>query len=290
MKNPGFERFVEFPNPQGKTLRGMLHLPSAALKLPSPAVVLFHGFTGNRMESHWMFVKCSRALEQAGVASLRFDFYGSGESDGEFREMTLRGEIADGRTAVAFLREQKGIDPERVGLLGLSLGGAVAAALAASVKAKALVLWSAVAHTARLRELIKESTKRIPGKSGAVEFDAREISPRLIEDILKVEPIRHLARYKGPTLIIHPEKDEHVPVSHAHDFFHAAGADAKELAIIAGADHVYTSIRWEQEVIARTVQWFGHHLLSRPKMSWRHAYKNRLCYHKDSVTGNPFDA
>ena len=153
----------------------MLHLPAAALKRPAPGVVLFHGFTGNRMESHWMFVKCSRALAQAGVASLRFDFYGSGESDGEFREMSLRGEIADGRAAVAFLRGQTGIDPERVGLLGLSLGGAVAAALAPSVQAKAVVLWSAVAHTARLRELVKQSAKKIPGKPGAMEFDAREI-------------------------------------------------------------------------------------------------------------------
>ncbi|MGD1102823.1 MAG: alpha/beta fold hydrolase [Terriglobia bacterium] len=260
MKNPGIERFVEFPNPAGKMLRGMLHLPAAALEWPAPGVVLLHGFTGNRMESHWMFVKCSRALAQAGFASLRFDFYGSGESDGEFREMTLRGEIADGRAAVAFLRAQTGIDPERVGLLGLSLGGAVAAALALSVQAKAVVLWSAVAHTARLRELFKQSAKKIPGKPGAVEFDACEISSRLIEDVLKVEPIRHLARYKGPTLIVHPEKDEAIPVSHARDFFQAAGADVKELAIIAGADHVYTSIPWEQEVIFRSVQWFGRHL------------------------------
>ena len=260
MKNPGMERFVEFPNPTGKTLRGMLHMPAPALKRPAPGVVLFHGFTGSRTESHWLFVKCSRALAQAGVASLRFDFQGSGESDGEFREMTLRGEIADGRAAVAFLRAQTGIDPERVGLLGLSLGGAVAAALASSVKAKALVLWSALAHTARLRDLIKKAARKIPGKPGGVEFDAREINPRLTEDILKVEPIRHLARYKGPTLIIHPEKDEAVPVSHARDFFQAAGADTKELVIIAGADHVYTSIPWEQEVIVRTVQWLGGHL------------------------------
>jgi len=260
VKNAVIERFVDFPNSAGKTLRGMLHLPATALKRPAPGVVLFHGFTGNRMESHWMFVKCSRALAQAGVASLRFDFYGSGESDGEFREMTLSGEIADGRAAVAFLRAQTGIDPERVGLLGLSLGGAVAAALAPSVQAKVVVLWSAVAHTARLRQLVKHSAKKIPGKPGAVEFDAREINPRLEEDVLKVEPIRHLARYKGPTLIVHPEKDEAIPVSHARDYFQAAGADAKELAIIAGADHVYTSIPWEQEVIVRAVQWFGRHL------------------------------
>jgi dipeptidyl aminopeptidase/acylaminoacyl peptidase len=238
----------------------MLHLPAAAVKQPAGGVVLFHGFTGNRMEAHWIFVKCSRALAQAGIASLRFDFYGSGESDGEFREMSLRGEIADGRAAVAFLRGQPGIDPERVGLLGLSLGGAVAAALAPSVQAKVVVLWSTVAHTARLRELVRKSAKKIPGKPGAVEFDAREISPRLVEDVLKVEPIRHLARFKGPTLIVHPEKDEAIPISHARDFLRAAGADAKELVIIAGADHVYTSIPWEQEVIVRTVHWFGRHL------------------------------
>jgi hypothetical protein len=260
VENTGTERFVEFPNPAGKTLRGMLHLPAGALERPAPGVVLFHGFTGNRMESHWMFVKCSRALARAGVASLRFDFYGSGESDGEFREATLRGEIADGRAAVALLRGQTGIDPERVGLLGLSLGGTVAATLAPSVKAKAVVLWSALAHTTRLRELVKQAARKIPGKPAATEFDAREIGPRFIEDMLKIEPIRHLARYKGPTLIIHPEKDEAVPVSHARDFFQAVRAGAKELAIIDGADHVFTSIPWEREVIARTVLWFGQHL------------------------------
>ena len=107
MKNSSIESFVEFPNRAGKTLRGMMHRPAGARHRRVPAVTMFHGFTGNRMESHWIFVKCSRALAQAGIASLRFDFYGSGESAGDFREVTLRGEIADGRAAVAFLRRQK---------------------------------------------------------------------------------------------------------------------------------------------------------------------------------------
>jgi len=260
VKSPTIERFVEFPNRTGRTLRGMLHLPAASVAKPLPAVVFFHGFTGNRMEAHWIFVKCSRALAKAGLASLRFDFYGSGESDGDFREVTLSGEIADGRAAVAFLRAQTGIDPERIGLLGLSLGGAVAATLAPGVHAKAVVLWSALAHTARLRELAKQSARKIPGKPGATEYDAREISPRFIEDLLKVEPIRHLARFKGPTLIIHPEKDGAIPVSHAQAFFRAARSETKELGIIAGADHVFSSVPWEHEVIVRTLEWFEHHL------------------------------
>lgn len=258
MKNAGIERLTEFPNRMGKTLRGMFHLPRA--KGLVPAVVFFHGFTGNRLESHSMFVKCSRALAQAGFASLRFDFHGCGESDGEFRDMSLRGEIADGRAAVAYVREQQGIDPKRLGLVGFCLGGAVGAALALSVEAKAVVLWNAIAHTAQLRDLIQHSSRKVMGKPGASEFGAREFSPRLAEDVLKVEPTRHLKRFRGATLILHAEKDERVPVSHARDFYHAAGADAKEISIIGAADHFLTSTNWEQEVITRTAQWFVRHL------------------------------
>src|SRR2546426_5960176 len=69
----------------------MIHRPERArARRGGPGVVLFHGFTGDRMESHWLFVKCSRALALAGIASLRFDFYGSGESEGEFSEDVAR--------------------------------------------------------------------------------------------------------------------------------------------------------------------------------------------------------
>ncbi len=262
------ETLVEFQNRQRKWLRGMIHHPAggrsrrkAARRVPG--VVLFHGFTGDRMESHWMFVKCSRALAEAGIASLRFDFYGSGESEGDFREVTLRGEIADARSAVDFFQGQKGIDPRCVGLLGLSLGGLIAATLAPRVRPRALVVWSALAHTAHLRTLAEASVKPIPGKKGRFEYDAREISPHFLEDALAVEPLQSVASFKGPTLIIHPEKDAHVPYSHAEDYYRAAGGATKELVIIPGADHVYTSIAWEREVIARSVGWFRTYLIER---------------------------
>jgi fermentation-respiration switch protein FrsA (DUF1100 family) len=255
------ENLVELRNRKGKRLRGMIHRPAATKSRDRvPGVVLYHGFTGDRMESHWIFIKCARALARNGIASLRFDFYGSGESEGEFREVTLKTEIADAEDAVKFLRRQEGIDPTRAGLCGLSLGGLVAASVAHRVRAKALVLWSAVAHPALLRSLRGTLAKPIPGSGGAVEYDAREISPRFLKSLAGIDPLGALARYRQPTLIIHPEKDESVPASHADDFFLAAGAPRKEIIIVPGADHTFSSIAWEREVIERTVAWFGRNL------------------------------
>ncbi|MGE5326428.1 MAG: alpha/beta hydrolase, partial [Deltaproteobacteria bacterium] len=169
---------VKFRNRSRKVLRGMIHNPQTA-RGRVPGVVFFHGFTGDRMESHWMFVKCARALADAGIASLRFDFYGSGESDGTFREVTLLGEVSDARAAVSFFRRQKCIDAGRVGLCGLSMGGAVAATVAAWARARALVLWSALAHPKGLRRLGEVNTLPLP--NGAREYNAHEISKSFLE-------------------------------------------------------------------------------------------------------------
>jgi len=254
------EKLVEFRNRRGKWLRGMMHLPAGARARRAPGVVFFHGFTGDRMESHWMFIKCARALARAGVASLRFDFYGSGESDGEFRAATLASEIADAQDAVAFFRRQKGIDRARVGLCGLSLGGCITACIAQRVEAKAVVTWSAVAHPAILQEIMRSVLQPVSGSRHLVEYDAREISLRFISSAPRYKPVNLLSAFRGPTLIIHPGEDAHVPLSHAEDLYQAAGAKIKQKVIIPRADHTFTSLAWEREVITRTVAWFRAHL------------------------------
>jgi uncharacterized protein len=254
------ETLVEFPNARGKLLRGMLHHP-AGTRGRGPGVVFFHGFTGDRMESHWIFIKCARALASEGIASLRFDFFGSGESEGSFHEATLQTEIADARAAVRFMQRQKGIDPARLGLCGLSLGGCVAACVASTAKAKALVLWSAVAHPAILQTLSKELGTPSSNNANDFEYDAREISARFLKDAARVDPLSAIRRFASPTLIIHPGKDETVPQSHAADFLEASRAGIKEKVIVPGADHTFTSIAWESAVIGLSVEWFRRHLM-----------------------------
>jgi len=255
------EEHIQFRNPAKKWLRGMMARPRQAPSGGAPGVVFLHGFTADRMESHWIFVKCARALARAGIASLRFDFYGSGESDGEFCQATLQGEISDALAAVSFLRRAKAMDPERIGVLGLSLGGAIAATIASRVKAEALVLWAALAHPAHLRVLAERSTRAIAAPDGPREYGAHEISPRFLDGLEKVDPLQSISHFTKPVLIIHPEKDAYLPLSHPEDFFRAAGAAIKEKIIIPGADHTFTSVAWERRVIEHTVQWFAQHLV-----------------------------
>jgi uncharacterized protein len=254
------ERLIEFSNRAGRRLRGMLHHPDPRETDPPPGVVFFHGFTGDRMESHWLFVKCSRALERTGIASLRFDFFGSGESEGEFHDASVETEIADAEDAVDWMRREDGIDSSRTGLLGLSLGGAVAALIAERVQARVLVLWAAVARLAHLRHLADRYSRPLADSNETREYAGHRVSHRFLEAVDRYDPLTAIACFSGPTLIIHPERDEYLPLSHPEDYYRASGASVKDKIIIPDADHTFTSVAWERRVIESSVKWFQTNL------------------------------
>jgi dienelactone hydrolase len=137
----------------GMTMRGMFHRPDGPIG-KVPAVAIFHGFTGNKMEPHFIFVKLSRALAEAGIASVRFDFLHSGESDGDFEHMKLSGEVQDGLAVLDYLRAREDVDADRIGILGLSMGGVVASRVAAARpgQVKSLCLWAPAGSISRFAD------------------------------------------------------------------------------------------------------------------------------------------
>ncbi|NMA72022.1 MAG: alpha/beta fold hydrolase, partial [Firmicutes bacterium] len=123
----GMETWVELSN-YGETIRGTLHRPVGAG--PHPAVLFLHGLGGNRIEANRLFVRAARILAKQGIAALRIDFRGAGESDGEAEARSVSGHLSDALTAYHFLAEDAQLDRHRLAVLGFSLGGAVAALLA----------------------------------------------------------------------------------------------------------------------------------------------------------------
>lgn len=129
---------VNFRNRAGHTLRGIVTLPDG--DGPFPFVVHLHGFAGSCGGYKGMYVHLSRALAEQGIGSARFDFYGNGESDGEFSNMSFDGLYTDAADMVAWAKEQAYVDADKVFLSGQSMGGYIAASVAPTIQPYGLVL------------------------------------------------------------------------------------------------------------------------------------------------------
>jgi len=226
----------------GEQLCGMLHLPA---RIPAPGIIMCHGFTGHKAETHRLFVKAARDLASHGLVALRFDFRGSGDSGGDFREMTVSREIEDAGAALDYLVSRTEVKADRVGVLGLSLGGCVAACLAGrDARVKALVLWAAVAHPARVADRLLPEF----GDSAVLDMQGWGLGRGFIEDIASIQPLKELASYAGPSLVVHGSNDETVPPSDALDYRVALGGRCRS-HLVQGADHVFSTLGYEAEAI-----------------------------------------
>lgn len=255
-------KFVEFTGPRG-TLRGALHLPDG--DGPVPGVVMLHGFGAQRMEWNCLFVAMARKLEAAGIAALRFDFHGSGESDGDFIEMTLSGERADALAALDWFKAQRGINGDRVGLMGMSMGGLLTAlTLGSRSDVLAAALWAPAGRMIeRWNDRLDDAQQRSLRERGWVDLEGRRLSRDFLDDLAKHKPYDEVIRYAGPVLVIHGTEDQTVPLSEGQGYVRALetrGGAVTEHLWVEGADHPWPQWKHRQLIFDRTVDWFRRHL------------------------------
>jgi pimeloyl-ACP methyl ester carboxylesterase len=228
---------------EGESVFGVLHLPET---LPAPGVIMCHGFTGHKAETHRLFVNAARDFCAHGLAVLRFDFRGSGDSSGEFEDMTISREIEDAAAALDFLTARPEVDGKRVGALGLSMGGCVAACLSGrSEQVRSLVLWSALAHPERIFDRMFPQF----GDKPKLEMNGWGLGRAFMQDARTLRPLDCVKKFMGPSLVIHGTEDASVPPSDASDYRIALGGRST-LRYIQGSDHTFSSFAWKAEAIA----------------------------------------
>lgn len=234
-------------------LRGTVHLPPG--KGPFPAVALFHGFTGQRMEPHFIFVKLSRLLARNNIIAARFDFRGSGESEGEFEKMTVFTEVEDGMRIMDFLAEHPLVNRKHLGIVGLSLGGCIARLVATERDdIRCLVLWSAVADLEKIMKQNQEEHNEELTQKGYVDLGGNKVGKEFWAALPQVKKLETLSRYQGKTLIIHGTGDDVVPLEQAYRFKKVL--PSSRLKKIEGANHTYNRVEWEEEVLTETANFF----------------------------------
>ena len=227
---------------EGLTLRGVLE--GATSLENEQVVILMHGFQGNRgYEAGNLLYDLAHVLNAAGLATLRMDFAGCGQSDGDFANMTVLSELLDGMAMIDFVRAKMGV--KVIDLVGHSQGGVVASMLAAyyqDVVDKLVLL--APAATLKDDALVGEcqGTKydpnHIPMK---VTIHGQDVSGQYFRTA-QLLPIYETAQhFAGPALIIHGLADK-VVSPEASRKYNVILPESK-LYLMEGTDHKLTGAK-----------------------------------------------
>lgn len=239
----------------GLQIFGMIHRPMAVTRRPQPGVVMYHGFVAAKFQPpHRIFVNLAEALARSGIVSLRIDLPGRGDSEGETIDMTVEGDLHAAQKAIEVLAELPDIDPERIGLVGISWGGTLAASLAGrDRRVAATALWSnapgdSLDWKPRLQDF---------GGREAAEVFGNLVGAQFYAGLRQLNPLDELTRTRGPVLLVHGTNDEVVPIveiERAQQRLTEAGVP-NEVVAIEGADHVFFSHAWQQHVVDDTAAW-----------------------------------
>jgi pimeloyl-ACP methyl ester carboxylesterase len=222
----------------------------------SKLVILCHGFTGNKVESRRIFVEAGRAFVEQGLDALRFDFYGSGDSAGEFADSSLSINVANLRDAVLWAGQQGYQD---IAVLGMSMGGATAILALPDPAVKALITWSSVPDVQQLFSSLIQGWESRAEQTDVFEYEGWLIKKSFWQDAVQHDIIKSFASITIPKLIIQGTADSPVFTSGFEAFRRVAQPPA-DFMQVPGAGHTFSNPSHRQQVIRQTLIWLKRHL------------------------------
>lgn len=243
---------IEFPSRiDHLTMRGWyIAAPSGSTK----AVIIAHGYGGNRLEDGAGALGTAKFLTEQGYNVLMFDFRASGESDGDTITVGPM-EKRDLAGAVDYVRSRGN---QKVGLLGYSMGAGTALQTAAEVPEV-----DSVVADSSMRDFKAYLQENMPYWTNLPDFPFTSIilavMPTMIgakmQDLSPLSVAPQLA--KKPMLLFAGDKDDAIPMKNSEmilDAYQKAGGSMGKLVVIPGAGHVKANIvdqtRYRQELSA----------------------------------------
>ena len=226
---------IRFPATQGHELAARLEVPVGE---PRAYALFAHCFTCSKDSKASAYI--ARALAERGIATLRLDFTGLGQSGGEFSASTFSSNIDDLVCAAAYLREH--YTAPQV-LIGHSLGGAATLAAGLHIpEARALVTIGAPYDPRHVEHLLTNADELREKGEATVDIGGRPFHVRreFLEDLERQDPSGTIAALGKALLILHSPRDTVVPIDHAAKIFTAA-KHPKSFVSLDRADHLLSA-------------------------------------------------
>ncbi len=228
---------MHFETEDGHALCGIL---SSVDKGNGAAAIICHGFRSSKDGAS--SPRLQRILNKGGVSTLRFDFFGHGESGGRFEDITISEAVKNTLSAIRFLN---GKGYGRIGLVGSSFGGISSIMTASKSKDLRVLVLRAPVSNYEEKELAKRGKDGLKKwkETGYVEYAEEgrkwKLKYSFFEDFKNNNGYEAGKNIKIPTLIIHGDKDEVVSVEQSVKL--SKMITNSRLEIIKGADHNFSN-------------------------------------------------
>ncbi len=245
----------------GGPLGGTLTKPIGAHG-PLPAVVTITGSGQQDRDEYLPFAggirlyrQVADTLSRRGIAVLRLDDRGLGASGGSPSKATTADFADDIRAAIAYLRSRRDIDPDRIGLIGHSEGGAIAPMIAATdPRIKAIVVMAGPADRgieismAQNKYMVDRDTSLTPAKRDSVlrvaraSLDPSKQAVPWLKFFLSYDPAPAARKVKAATLILQGATDRQVPPEQGEKLaalIRSGGNTDVRVDVIPATDHLF---------------------------------------------------
>lgn len=250
---------VEFKNSAGHTLRGVLKYPDRVEDKSFPLVVVLHTFGSN--SDHELITNTANFIYPYGYATLRFDFHGHGQSEGEIQAATITQKVDDVISAISHAEKYEKVLPGNTTLIGHGMGADVAILTAARDKrVKCLIVMAARSDL--------ESHKRMFSKTDMEDFKTKgycthhrlgRINKIFLKHLDQHDIKEEIKKTKSPILILNGRNDFQVRWENARELYFEA-EEPKRMEIIDDADHWFRKPEHRKQVMDMTIKWINRHI------------------------------
>lgn len=244
---------------KGRSIMGVFHIPHKFAK-GTPVIVMCYGFNGNRVEQHRMSVYAAKRAAQQGVAFMRIDYRGLGNSEGEFWESSISSKVEDITKVIDFIQGCFQSKENSLFLLGFSDGIKIASeVLSLREHVCGIAMWSPIffSNPVFFKSRTRPKLVREPGSKEMVcPFYGLWVGVDHLRELAQTKAFDNFCQFEGPKLCIYGEND--FSVAQTRKAFEEArllhDQDLK-IVTIPGAKHLFGRTEWTREVIDVTINW-----------------------------------
>ena len=243
------------------TLRGNNRDVPAILTMPLgsgrfPAVVMLHGTASDKDEAGGGYAHAAPMMAEAGIATIRIDFIGTGDSKVDYSKYNFTTAKSDANLALAYLAQHYRVDETRLGIMGWSQGGTIAMLTAGgNSRIKSVVTWAGAPD---LSSLITEDGYEEAQKNGysIMEFDWRSdlrLGLDWYNDVKKTDVLEEFSKSMAPVLSINGKDDDVVNPRNAQKIVDASYNRYSMTYLIDDCDHTFNVFSGDMTALDKAI-------------------------------------